>query len=73
MNTEAQEIKEYLNRLPASARQIIVSVDWHSRVSEIGKKYSLEQKQIDDLEYEVLFVLLGMEADTDFIENIQNN
>ena len=68
---ETQEIKEYLNKLPSTAKQVIVSIDWHSRVSEIGKKYSLEQKQVDDLEYEILFVLLGIEADTNFIENIQ--
>lgn len=68
---EVQEIKEYLNKLPALARQVILSADWHSRINEIGKKYSLGQEQINDLEYEILFVLLGIEADADFLGNIQ--
>ena len=68
---ETQEIKEYLNRLPASARQAVLSADWHSRVSDISKKYSLGPEQTNNLEYEILFVLLGMEADTDFTENIK--
>ena len=71
MMDKIPEIKEYLFKLPASARQVIVSADWHSRVSEISRKYSLGSEQTSNLEYEILFVLLGMESDTDFTENIQ--
>ena len=71
MDDGIKDLKEYLNRLPASAREVILSADWHSRASDIGRKYSLEPSQINSLEYEILFVLLGMEADGDFVENIK--
>ena len=68
---ETKDIKEYLTKLPTYVREVIASTDWYSRVNEIGEKYSLNLEQIKNLEYEILFVLIGMEADTDFKENIK--
>jgi hypothetical protein len=71
MDESTQQIKEYLNKLPKPLQDAILSNEWRKRLGEIGQKYSLHLDQISSLEYEVLFVMIGMEPQNDLVENIQ--
>ena len=71
MDESTQEIKKYIDALPPLVRTAVLAPDWHARIGEIGTKYSLHLDQISELEYETLFVMIGMEPETDFIDNIE--
>ncbi len=71
MDESTQEIKEYIDKLPKPLQQAVLGQDWHKRLAEISQKYSLHLDQISSLEYEVLFVMIGMEPETDLVSNIQ--
>src|SRR4051812_6697511 len=72
MDNEPKELKEYFANLTPEARDVISSPEWYSRVEQIGNKYSLSAEQINSLQYEILFILVGMEPDESLGENIQN-
>jgi hypothetical protein len=67
-----QDIKEYLDRLPPVIRDAVLADEWRKRLGQIAAKYSLHLDQISALEYETMFVLIGMEAEDDFVENIEH-
>src|SRR4051812_12769858 len=71
MENSLQEIQKHLSLLPRAVRETVVSVDWHSRVKEISQKYSLSPAQTDALEYEVLFILVGMDSEDNLTANIE--
>lgn len=53
-------IKEEVVKLPKEAQDAINSLDWGSITEEIGKKYLLDESEINDLQAETLTVLLGL-------------
>jgi hypothetical protein len=71
MEQEAQEILSYINKLPSHIREIVLAMEWISRVEEIGQKYSLNKNQTTSITHEVLFVLSGMEDEEYLVENIK--
>lgn len=71
MDQSALEIKKYIDQLPPAIKTAVLGAEWNKRIGEIGQKYSLHLDQISSLEYEVLFVMIGMEPEEDLVENIQ--
>src|SRR5579872_3480313 len=72
MDDGTQELKSYINNLMPAVKTAVLSSEWHRRANEIGVKYSLTPEQENSLEYEILFVLIGMEPEEDLVTNIQN-
>lgn len=54
---DSNKINEYLEKLPKSVQDFIYSYVWEDRVSEISKKYSLNQEQNESLSNIVLLAL----------------
>ncbi len=67
-----QIIKEETEKLPKENQEAISALDWVKIVEEIGKKYSLEENQINDLETETLLVLVGINDPQFFAVNVEN-
>lgn len=72
MNLNHPDIQTYLQKLPPVVQKCITSTEWETKISDIGKKYSLTTTQTTDLEMEILLVALGIESDEDMVENIKN-
>lgn len=70
MNNTYIEIKEYLDKIPQKLRKEILSLEWTNKIREFGQKYSLNEDQILSLEYETLFVMIGMEPEEEFNSNL---
>lgn len=68
-----QTIKEEIEKLPEENREAITSLRWEEIVESIGKKLSLEENKITDLQTETLLVLIGLEKPDLYQENIENN
>jgi hypothetical protein len=68
---DTTKIKKYIDALPPAVRTAVLAKDWRDRIGEIGQKYSLHIDQISSLEYETLFVMIGMEPEQDFASNIE--
>jgi hypothetical protein len=66
MNLEIQnDIPEYIKNLPKTVQDVVLDGVWQDRTSEVAKKYSLNDKQTNDLINKTLFVLIGLDsADT---------
>lgn len=71
MNLNHPDIQTYLQNLPPVVQKCIGSVEWKTKILEIGKKYSLQPGQINSLEMEILLVALGVESDEEMVANIQ--
>lgn len=71
MDQSAQELQQYIDNLIPVVKTAVLSPEWRKRVGEIGQKFSLHLDQISSLEYEVFFVLIGMEPEEDLVGNIQ--
>jgi hypothetical protein len=71
MDESIREIQKYIDNLIPVLKTAVLSPEWRKRVKEIGQKYTLTPDQISSLEYEVLFVLIGMEPEEDLVANIQ--
>jgi len=65
-----QIIKEELSKLPKEAQEAINSLDWSSIIEEIGKKYLLNESEINHLQAETLTVLIGLTTTKDDAEKI---
>lgn len=61
---------EYIKKLPQSVRDVVYAGVWEERTEEIAKKYSLNERQADDLVNNVLYVLVGLSKPDDFIETV---
>lgn len=64
------KIDEYIENLPQKIRDLISDDVWETRVSEIAKKYSLNEEQTEDLVNAVLFILTGLESPESFLDLI---
>jgi len=67
-----QTIKEEVGRLPKEMQEVINVIDWLKISEEIGKKYLLEEGEIEDFQLETLLVLIGVEGPTSYAINIEN-
>lgn len=55
-----QLAKEQIMKLPKEGQEAINSFDWGKVVEEIGKKYLLDESEINTLQAETLTVLIGL-------------
>ena len=67
-----QIIKEELSKLPKEAQEAINSLDWSSIIEEIGKKYLLNESEINHLQAETLTVLIGLTSMDLYATHIEN-
>lgn len=67
-----QTIKEEISQLPIEGQEAIGSVDWLKIAEEIGKKYLLDESEIEDLQLETLLVLTGITDPEFFSINVEN-
>lgn len=72
MNEESNTIKEYFSKLPEYIQDTIISDTWNKKIADIVKRYSLTQSQSVSLQYEITFVVVGMESGGDLVSNIKN-
>lgn len=72
MNEFDKIIEQYKSQLPEISKKIINSQEWKITLTEIAKKYSLDENQTFIMEREVLFVLIGIEPEEDLKDNLQN-
>ena len=70
MNNKDQNISEYILNLPESVQDFVFNGIWEEKTIEIGKKYNLNEKQIDDLANNVVLVLIGVDKPETFLETI---
>lgn len=68
-----QIIKEEVTKLPKEVREAINAFDWAKIAEEIGKKYLLNESEINDFQVETLLVLVGLEDGDSYALNIEDN
>lgn len=72
MNTKTQNIiKEEMTKLPERTQKSINSIDWVNISENIGKKYLLNDEQINNLQLETFLVLIGLVNEDKYIENLK--
>lgn len=67
-----QTIKEEIMELPKEAQEAIGAFDWVKITEEIGKKYLLEEDEINNLQLETLLALTNITDIRFFTINIEN-
>ncbi len=65
-------IKERMKFLSEEVQEAINSLDWMKITEEIGKKYLLNENEIQNLQAETLLVLVGLEEGEVYERNIEN-
>lgn len=70
MDKDKQDISEYIKNLPIPVQDLVFDGDWEERTIEIGKKYALNDKQIDELANSVVLILVGAEKPENFLKTI---
>jgi len=68
-----QTIKEELIKLPKETRDTVNAFDWGKVSEEIGKKYLLNESEVNDLQVETVLVLVGLAYADEYALNIENN
>ena len=68
-----QIIKEEVGKLPKEMREAINSLDWGNVAEEIGKKYLLNDIEVNDFQVETLLILTGIQRDDSYAKNIEDN
>lgn len=71
MNQDTNTIEEYFSKLPSVIQQCVLSNEWQKKVVEIAGKYSLNSKQTANLQFEITFVVVGIESEADLLENLK--
>lgn len=66
-------IKTEISKLPNEVQEILMTFDWVGRAEEIGKKYVLNENEINDFQIETMLVLLGLADEEDYAASIENN
>ncbi len=72
-NEDKNKIQEYIKSLPKNVQDFMYEGIWEERTLEIGKKYSLNEKQAGDLADMVSLVLLGIESPEAFLTAIKKD
>ena len=65
-------VKEEISKLPKENQQAINAFDWVKITEEIGKKYLLDESEINDFQVETLLILIGLEDPDSYARNIEN-
>src|SRR3990167_3531002 len=65
-------IKEEVMKLPKEMQEAMNALDWASITEEIGKKYLLNEDEINDLQAETLTVLIGLTDPDLYAIDIEN-
>ncbi|MFA6354929.1 MAG: hypothetical protein WCW65_00685 [Candidatus Paceibacterota bacterium] len=68
-----QKIKEGLERLPKEAQDVMNTFEWLKIVEEIGKKYLIDESEINILQGEIGFILIETNSPDMLAINIENN
>ncbi len=66
-----QIVKREIGKLPEEAQKAINSIDWPKITEEIGKKYLLDESEIDDLRVQTLLVLIGLRDANVYAVNVE--
>jgi len=66
------KMKEEIVKLPKNRQDAINSVNWPEITNEIGKKYLLQEDEINDLQLETGLVLLGLVDFNIYKFNVEN-
>jgi len=67
-----ETIKEELAQLPQEGQDAIDAVNWIKITEEIGKKFLLNEIEINDFQLETLLVLIGVTDPEFYVTNIEN-
>ena len=67
-----QKIKEEMMNLPKESQDAINASGWGVISEEIGKKYLLEESEINDLQVETGLVLIGLVDIDEYAQNIES-
>src|SRR3989338_4771438 len=67
-----QTIQEEVIKLPKEAQEAINFLDWIKIAEEIGKKYLLNEEEINNFQLETLLVLIGVVDPEFYAINIEN-
>mgnify|MGYP001558542482 CR=1 FL=1 len=67
-----QTIQKELMELPKEWQDAISAVDWIKLTEEIGKRFSLNETEINDFQLETLLVLIGVTDPEFFTINVEN-
>lgn len=68
-----QKIKEEMISLPKESQDVLNTFDWEKISEEIGKKYLLDESEINDLQVETGLVLVGLVEVDEYTLNVENN
>ena len=71
-NELKQTMEEEMAKLPKEIQGAIRAHDWAKISEEIGKKYLLDESEVNNLQVETLLVLVGIEDGEYFVQNIEN-
>jgi hypothetical protein len=63
-------IQQIIDGLPKAVQDLLYNGNWEEKTAEIGKKYSLTENQLDDLQSLVLLTLIGQIKPEDFMGSI---
>lgn len=66
-----KELVERFATLPKDVQNVILSSDYPKKIEGIAEKYALSEEQNTDLSNEVMFVMIGLERPTAFVENVR--
>jgi hypothetical protein len=67
-----QLAKDEIAKLPREMQEAINSLPWMGIAEEIGRKYLLDDSEVNDLQTETLLVLVGLEDGELYEKNIEN-
>lgn len=68
-----QKIKYGVEKLPREIQDVLNTFDWVKISEEIGKKYLLDEDEINILQNEISLVLIGVNNQEILSLNIENN
>lgn len=68
-----QKIKYGVEKLPREIQDVLNTFDWVKISEEIGKKYLLDEDEINILQNEISLVLIGINNQEILSLNIENN
>lgn len=70
---EIKTLKEYFENSPKNIQEFVLSSDFDSKLQNMGVQFDLRPSKLIDLKNEVLFVLVGLEDRSDFLNNVTKN
>ena len=68
-----QIIKDEMAKLPKENQIAIGALNWEKITEEIGKKFFLQEDEINTLQTETFLILIGLEEPDAYAENVEEN